>query len=203
MPHITSAFRKNIIFDICKYNMTESKNIVSTSFLSEMSDNFATVIKSITLLKSQLSELQTNIKVIEKSSKRYVKQLEKELSKRNMRGNKKPSGFAKPTKVSSILCSFMNKPSGTELARTEVTQYLIEYIKDHNLQNESDKRKICPDQKLKELNTLKSGKRLKKGNHILFWDGKNNLGQKISNGVYFVRITIGTYSEMKKLIISD
>ena len=45
----------------------------------------------------------------------------------------------------------MGKDSGTEIARTEVTQYLIQYIKDHNLQFEENKKVIVPDDTLKNL----------------------------------------------------
>ena len=61
------------------------------------------------------------------------------------------SGFAKPTIISKELCDFLQKSYGTEMARTEVTKHLTTYIKDHNLQDKSDKRKIIPDEKLKNL----------------------------------------------------
>ena len=37
------------------------------------------------------------------------------------------------------------------MARTEVTKYLTQYIKEHQLQFASDKRKIIPDAPLKKL----------------------------------------------------
>ena len=80
-----------------------------------------------------------------------MKCLAKEAAKNRNKGNRKPSGFAKPAKVSDELCSFMGKDSGTEIARTEVTQYLIQYIKDHNLQFEENKKVIVPDDTLKNL----------------------------------------------------
>tara|TARA_B100000945_G_C19854816_1_gene355636 strand:- start:268 stop:465 length:198 start_codon:yes stop_codon:yes gene_type:complete len=36
-------------------------------------------------------------------------------------------------------------------ARTEVTRYIIEYIKKKELQNKEDRRKITPDMKIKKL----------------------------------------------------
>ncbi len=45
----------------------------------------------------------------------------------------------------------MNKDSGSMVARTEVTKYLIKYIKEHSLQNKENKRIIAPDKKLSEL----------------------------------------------------
>jgi chromatin remodeling complex protein RSC6 len=66
---------------------------------------------------------------------------------------KAPSGFAKPTKVTKELCEFMEKPEGTEIARTEVTKSLSQYIKTNNLQekNGTSKNRINPDAKLKSL----------------------------------------------------
>ena len=68
-----------------------------------------------------------------------------------------PLGFAKPSKVSSELCKFMKRDVGTEIARTEVTQYLIQYIKDNSLQFEGNKKIIVPDSTLKKLLNVKDG----------------------------------------------
>ena len=54
-----------------------------------------------------------------------------------------------PKPVSPELCSFMQKPQGSEFARTEVTKYIIKYIQENNLQNPKDKREIIPDKALK------------------------------------------------------
>jgi chromatin remodeling complex protein RSC6 len=47
----------------------------------------------------------------------------------------------------------MNKPDGTEIARTEVTKALVCYIKTNNLieLGQDLKNKIIPDEKLKNL----------------------------------------------------
>ena len=37
------------------------------------------------------------------------------------------------------------------MARTEVTKHLTTYIKEHNLQDQANKRKILPDSKLQKL----------------------------------------------------
>ena len=77
----------------------------------------------------------------------------KETNKNKQKVKRAPSGFAKPTKVSKELCEFMQKPEGTEIARTEVTKALITYIQTNNLllQNDKTKKKIVPDEKLKKL----------------------------------------------------
>ena len=49
------------------------------------------------------------------------------------------------------LCEFMNKPIGTEIARTEVTKSLVQYIQTNKLQKEGQPSKINPDSKLQSL----------------------------------------------------
>ena len=75
--------------------------------------------------------------------------------KAEIKKKRKPSGFAKPLNVTNDLCQFMGKNKGTKIARTEVTQYLIKYIKENNLQNNNNKKNIIPDKKLKTLLKLK------------------------------------------------
>jgi hypothetical protein len=45
----------------------------------------------------------------------------------------------------------MNKDEGSEIARTDVTKALIQYIESNNLQNSENKKIIFPDEKLKTL----------------------------------------------------
>ena len=67
------------------------------------------------------------------------------------RAPRAPSGFAKPTLISDELCSFLGKPVGTEMARTEVTKSITAYIKEHSLQHAENKRRIMPDTALASL----------------------------------------------------
>ncbi|MBI4725911.1 hypothetical protein HY768_01570 [candidate division TA06 bacterium] len=39
------------------------------------------------------------------------------------------------------------------------------------------------------------------GVHQVQWDGKDDVGQKVSKGVYLYRMTAGDYSATKKLIL--
>jgi chromatin remodeling complex protein RSC6 len=70
-------------------------------------------------------------------------------------GNRAPSGFVKPTKISLELSTFLGKPSGCEMARTEVTREINKYIRSNNLQDKTNGRKIIPDAKLTALLNLK------------------------------------------------
>lgn len=123
--------------------------------VSDKSDNlfghFDDVFSSITTLRNQITIIQQKLKGLEKTVKKEVKQLKKDNEKKKARQKKKPSGFAKPSKITHELCEFMTKPTGTEIARTEVTKYLINYIQSNNLQNPENKKIITPDDKLKTL----------------------------------------------------
>jgi upstream activation factor subunit UAF30 len=89
-----------------------------------------------------------------------MKGLKKEATKTKPKGNRAPSGFAKPSKVTKELCAFMNKTEGTEIARTEVTRALVAYIKENKLENTSNSKIISPDEKLKILLGIEDGQEL-------------------------------------------
>jgi chromatin remodeling complex protein RSC6 len=121
--------------------------------------DFKLLNDNISLFKMQLNTLQQHLKLIEKNVKKEIKKCNKKTKNTSSNNTKKqPSGFAKPTKVSKELCNFMNIPEGSEIARTEVTKYLVLYIKQHNLQEQTNKskNKIIPDENLRELLGLNS-----------------------------------------------
>ena len=62
-----------------------------------------------------------------------------------------PSGFLKPTPITSELADFLGKDHGIEMARTQVTHEINSYIREHNLQDPSNGRRIIPDQALRTL----------------------------------------------------
>jgi chromatin remodeling complex protein RSC6 len=123
---------------------------------SDFHDDFLSIINAISLLKINMTELQNNLRNLEKKTNKKFKSFLKQNIKIKKMGNKKPSGFAKPSKISNELCKFLNKPDGTEMARTEVTQHLIKYIKNHNLENNENKKIIKPDDKLSTLLDINS-----------------------------------------------
>ena len=114
-------------------------------------DQFEVIVDSLSHFRIQVNTIQKKIIQLEKNVKKEMKVLKKVAAKSKNKGNKKPSGFANPTKVTKELCEFMNKQEGTQIARTEVTRALISYIKTNNLQNKANKKIILPDEKLKFL----------------------------------------------------
>lgn len=114
-------------------------------------NQFENLVYQLNLMKAHVSMIQQNVKQIEKSIKKQMKGLKKEVTKSKNKGNRLPSGFAKPSKVTNELCAFMNKSEGTEIARTEVTRALVSYIKENKLENTTNSKIISPDDKLKDL----------------------------------------------------
>jgi len=107
-------------------------------------------------LGALLSTLKVEYRALEKQWTRELKAAQKQSSKRKRKaGNRAPSGFVKPTRISDELASFLEKPSGTEMARTEVTREINVYIRNHSLQDKANGRKINPDAKLASLLKLK------------------------------------------------
>ena len=103
-----------------------------------------------------IASLKTEYRTLEKQWSRELKSAQKQSSKRKRKaGNRAPSGFVKPTRISDELAKFLEKPSGTEMARTEVTREINTYIRSHNLQDKENGRKINPDTKLAALLKLK------------------------------------------------
>lgn len=112
---------------------------------------FDTVLATLSSFRGQITQIQQQLKGLEKSVKKEVKGLKRDALKGKSRANRKRSGFAQPTRISSELCKFMEKEEGTEVARTEVTQYVINYINDKKLQNPDNRKTINPDEKLRKL----------------------------------------------------
>ena len=112
---------------------------------------FDTIVSSLSTFRVQITALQHQLRVLERSVTKEVKNLKKESDKKKNKLPRKPSGFAKPSLITDELCLFMQLPSQSEVARTEVTQYIIKYIREHNLQHVDNRKIITPDSALKKL----------------------------------------------------
>jgi chromatin remodeling complex protein RSC6 len=125
-------------------NSEEAKTVV-------VQEDFTNVLAQLNGLKSMCSAVINQIKGLEKNVKKQMKQYQREIKKQSKKIKKKPSGFAVPTNVSKKLSTFMGLSEGQQIARTEVTKYIINYIKTNNLQNPNNNQSILPDVKLKSL----------------------------------------------------
>ena len=102
----------------------------------------------------QIPALKKALVTLKKSVDKERKELAKAAPKKRAKStnaNKGPSGFAKPAPISKELASFLGEKPDTLVARTAVTRFITQYIKEHNLQNPENKRHILADTKLKKL----------------------------------------------------
>lgn len=105
-------------------------------------------------METVVTELQNRVVALEAKMlrmERAMKKMKKELMPETDKKPRPPSGFAKPTPLSKEMCDFLGIPSGSELARTEVTKRVLAYVKENGLQNKDNKRVIEVDDKLKAL----------------------------------------------------
>jgi len=122
--------------------------------LAEQSIEFLAKLQQISV---SISALKAEYRALEKKWTREVKTAQKQTNRRKRKaGNRAPSGFVKPTKISDELASFLGKTKGTEMARTDVTREINTYIRENKLQDPSNGRKINPDKKLSTLLKLKT-----------------------------------------------
>lgn len=124
---------------------------------TSLADSFKKILTQLTELRVTIATLSTQVRAVEKRADRELKSAQKAGKKRQRKStNRQPSGFVKPTRISSELASFLGKKSDELLARTEVTREINKYIRDNNLQDPKNGRHILPDKKLRTL--LKLGK---------------------------------------------
>jgi len=134
--------------------VSESTDIVLTEVFGEFMSKFQSLL-------SQMNALKTEFRALEKKAVRELKTAQKLSSKRKRKtGNRSPSGFVKPTLISTELANFLKKPVGTEMARTEVTREINGYIRANNLQDKTNGRKINPDTSLATLLKINDGDEL-------------------------------------------
>lgn len=97
------------------------------------------------------ASLKSEFRSLEKRWARELKNAQKSKKRTKRGGNRSPSGFVKPTKISDELAVFLDKPLGYEMARTQVTKEINNYIRVNGLQDKENGRHIIPDNKLSGL----------------------------------------------------
>ena len=134
---------------------------VEADGVSTIFDQFTQFLAKLQSVSAHMSSLRTEFRSLERQVTRDLKAAAKiSLKRKRKSGNRAPSGFVKPTLISNELASFLGKPIGTEMARTEVTREINAYIREHKLQDKENGRKIIADKKLVGLLKLKKGDEL-------------------------------------------
>mgnify|MGYP003315550097 CR=1 FL=1 len=134
---------------------------VADSVDVHLTETFSEFMSKLQALTQQMNLLKGEFRVLEKRATRELKAAQKVQAKRKRKGvSRQPSGFVKPTLISDELASFLKKPTGTEMARTEVTREINGYIRAHSLQDKQNGRKINPDVHLAKLLKINDGDEL-------------------------------------------
>jgi hypothetical protein len=137
--------------------VVDSAPVDSSSALVKINE-FSAKLQQLTNL---FSTVKNDFKTLEKVILRDLKNAQKSSQrKKKSSGNRQPSGFVKPTLITEELATFLGKKVGTEMARTEVSKEINQYIRTHNLQDKANGRKINADTKLSALLKLNAGDEL-------------------------------------------
>ena len=128
---------------------------VENQTVDSVEERFSVFSSKLSEAIAALNAVKSEYKVLEKICGKELKAARKLSAKKKRAGNRAPSGFIKPTLISPELASFLGKPSGTEMARTEVTREINKYIKANKLQDPENGRKINPDAPLAKLLKIK------------------------------------------------
>jgi chromatin remodeling complex protein RSC6 len=127
---------------------TNTDAVIEKKILSKQATQHEKLLEKIDSLETALSTLKkaADMACLEiKTLKKQAHKLKLQKQKKQVKTDRKPHGFAVPTKVSDLICEFMGLPTGSFVARTAVTQRLTEYVKEKNLQNKENPREIIPD----------------------------------------------------------
>lgn len=131
---------------------TTTTTVVAEEVDDSLTSNFKSVLDNLSALKTAVTSAMSEVRTLQKSYERERKQHLKASKRRKTKaGNRAPSGFVIPTEISQELATFLKKPSGTEMKRTDVTKEINKYIRENKLQDPSNGRKILPDAKLRKL----------------------------------------------------
>jgi chromatin remodeling complex protein RSC6 len=134
---------------------------VAPSTESLISSQFASISAKLQQVVAFAASLRSELRALERHAVKELRTAQKASAKKRRKvGNRAPSGFVKPTLISKELAEFLGKTDGSEMARTEVTREINAYIRNNNLQDKENGRRINPDTKLKSLLKLKKGEEL-------------------------------------------
>ena len=121
---------------------------------------YGSVLTKLQGAQALLASIRSEVNELKRQHARELRAANKANKRRKTNVNRAPSGFVKPTLISNELASFLGKPEGSVLARTEVTREVNAYIRAQKLQDKDNGRKINPDAKLLKLLKLKKGDEL-------------------------------------------
>ena len=101
--------------------------------------DFDTIQQSFTKLKTAITEIQCQLRTLEKTAKKENKETKKKEPKMRQ---PKITGFDIQEKIKPELAAFMQLPIDSTSTRNAVTTYITEYIRQQKLQDMTDRKRI-------------------------------------------------------------
>ena len=135
---------------------------VATAPTTTLDDDMKALHTLASTVRESLSALQSGLKRLEKRVHRDMKDARKrrrrvKVDENGVEVKRAPSIFERPTQVTQELLTFLGRPAGTLMSRSEVTKAVNDYVKAHNLKNKHD---IKPDAPLRKLLAIGEGEPL-------------------------------------------
>ena len=131
----------------------------------DIDSQFSTIQQSLTKFKTYVSDIQQQLRTLEKSVK-TVKKEEKKVSEAKVSEAKvseakvseakvsrqsKMNGFDIQQKITPALCAFMKLPPDSTTTRNAATLYITEYIRLNKLQDMNDRKRIHLNEEMATL----------------------------------------------------
>lgn len=131
-----------------KQDKTEDSKI--PVFLTKFEKKLDLLCKQLSDQKMMMDNTYNDFREFEKMTRKII---DKQKNSYRKDPNKPPrkSGFAMPVNISENLRSFMGEEDNVKVARTTATQFIMKYIKEHNLKNPDNKKQILPNEALWKL----------------------------------------------------
>lgn len=131
---------------------TQPETAVAQTVDQLIAAQFDSVCEALATLKTQLVPLQAQLRSLEKTVQKELKQRPNNADKKKERAAaRKSAGLSKPGRVTAALSEFLKIASDGLVSRAEVSRIVIEYVASHNLQHPENRKLILPDAKLKAL----------------------------------------------------
>ena len=124
-----------------------------------ISSQLDTLLTHVATLVNQLKDVQVEVKTLQKNYSKVLKDHNKIIQKKK-KVDRKPSGFAKPSRISEEMATFLSLNPLEEIPRNQVTKLINQYIIKHDLRNSEDKRQIQPNDELSTLLNLTGDEKL-------------------------------------------
>ena len=131
----------------------EVATVAPVAPVTSLDDDLRAVASNLNSLRETASTLLAQVKKLEKRVHREMKDARKrrrrvKVDENGVEIKRAPSIFERPTQVTAELLTFLARPAGTLMSRSEVTKAVNEYVKAHELKNKHD---IKPDGPLRKL----------------------------------------------------